>query len=162
MLKRVVAACVALVLGAGIYLFYTSNTVQSRPSVKDAQEMVDDVIEYMEKVGPKRVIRDINSGKSHRWHNGALYVFMYQVEPRGYMVAHAVNSALVNKNLYDLTDPEGKLFVKEYLDTAIEKGYSEIPFKWPNPITNKIENKTGICRMTKDKKYVICSGAYSR
>jgi signal transduction histidine kinase len=150
--------CAALVLGAIIYLYM----LDERPSVKVARAMVEDAIKCIDEVGPERIIQDINSGKSNHWGRGALYVFMYQVEPRGYMVAHAVNQDLVNKNLYELTDPDGKLFVKEYLDAAIEKGYSEIPFRWPNPETNKIENKIGVCRLTKDKKYVVCSGAYSK
>ncbi|MDR2417064.1 MAG: cache domain-containing protein [Holosporales bacterium] len=157
-LKGAIAACAALALGAGIYFFSHDN----RPSVKAAGAMVEEAIKYVDEVGPEPIVQEINSGKEKRWCRGALYIFMYQVEPRGYMIAHAVNQELVNKNLYELTDPDGKLFVKEYLDVAIKNGYSEIPFKWPNPETNEIESKVGVCKLTKDKKYVICSGAYSK
>ncbi|MDR0407146.1 MAG: cache domain-containing protein [Holosporales bacterium] len=151
-------ACIALALGIGIYFYLLDD----EPSVKMAESMVEDTIDYISKAGPEQAIKEINAGKSDRWHRGDIYVFVYQVEPRGYMVAHAINQGLVNKNLYDLTDPDGKFFVKEYLDTAIETGRSKIPFKWPHPVTNKIENKTGVCRLTNDKKYVVCSGAYKK
>lgn len=159
MLKGIVA-CAAIVLGAGIYFY----TLDNRPSVKDAGGIVDEAVRYLEEKGPDLLVQEINTHKPNRWNRGALYVFMYVTEPRGLMIAHANNPELVNKNLYDLTDPNGKLFVKAYLDGAIDskEGHSEVSFEWPNPVTNKIENKVCVCRLTKDRKYVVCSGVYPK
>ncbi|MDR0661803.1 MAG: cache domain-containing protein [Holosporales bacterium] len=153
-----IIASVALILGVGLYFY----TLDDRPTFEQAEAMVKEAIDHFEKMGPEKVIAEVNTHQPGRWNKGALYLFAYQVEPRGYMIAHATNPELVKKNLYDLTDPDGKRFVKEYLDVAISTGHSEVPFRWPNPVTKKIENKIGVCRLTKDKKYVICSGVYSK
>ncbi|MDR1267139.1 MAG: cache domain-containing protein [Holosporales bacterium] len=152
-----VILCIAIAAGVGLYF----RVADDRPGVQEARDIVEEAVRYCKEAGPEKLIEEINAHKE-RWVRGALYVFAYKKEPRGLMVAHGANPELVNKNLYDLTDPTGKLFVKAYLDIAILSGESEVPFLWPNPVTKEVEKKVGVCKLTEDKQYVICSGSYSK
>lgn len=69
-----------------------------------------------------------------------LYVFCF--DTNGIMRAHGGNPALLGKDFSPIKDSDGQLFVSEMIKLAIAKGEGWVDYKWPNPATKKIENKS--------------------
>ncbi len=57
-----------------------------------------------------------------------MYVFV--LNSKGTMLAHGVNEKYVGEEFMDLMDSDGKLFIKEILDTANSKGCGWVEYKW--------------------------------
>ena len=81
--------------------------------------------------------------------NGDLYVFVTGMD-NGTTLAHGVNKALIGKNLLHLKDADGKLFVQAMIDMAQSKGEGWVDYKWPDPVTHKIEAKSSFVKKVGD------------
>lgn len=81
--------------------------------------------------------------------SGDLYVFVSSIDD-GTTLAHGANKALIGKNLLHLKDADGKLFVQAMIDVAQSKGEGWVDYKWPNPVTHKIESKTSFVKKAGD------------
>jgi cytochrome c len=81
--------------------------------------------------------------------DGDLYVFVTGIDS-GVTLAHGVNKALIGKSLLHLKDADGKLFVQAMIDVAQSKGEGWVDYKWPNPVTRKIEAKTSFVKKVGD------------
>ena len=60
----------------------------------------------------------------------------------GLCVAHGARPALIGKNLIDLKDQDGQFLIRDLAAIAQSPGSGWVDYKWPNPLTNKIEDKT--------------------
>lgn len=87
---------------------------------------------------------------------GAFYIFVLNC--RGIMLAHGVNERFVGEDFIDLKDFEGRPFMKEIVDTAMEKGSGWVEYKWYHPRTKKILPKN--VYFEKVDNLIICCGAY--
>jgi len=81
--------------------------------------------------------------------NGDLYVFVTSIDS-GTTLAHGINKALIGKNLLRLKDADGKLFVQAMIDMVQSKGEGWVDYKWPNPVTHKIEAKSSFVKKVGD------------
>ena len=57
------------------------------------------------------------------------------------VLAHGANQKLVGKNVAELKDADGKLFMKEMAEMA-KKGGGWVDYKWSNPATKKVQAKS--------------------
>ena len=89
-----------------------------------------------------------------------MYPFIYHLTgaQKGVNVAHGARPALIGKNLIDLKDQDGKYLIREMLDLANGPGHGWVDYKWPNPITNKIEDKSSYIEKLGD--YFVGVGIY--
>ena len=87
------------------------------------------------------------------WHDRDLYVFVF--DQKGITLAHGAKEALVGRDLTNLRDVDGKLFLKEIVSVQ-DKGW--VDYKWQNPVTNKVEPKTSYVINTGE--YIVGVGAY--
>lgn len=71
---------------------------------------------------------------------GEIYVFAYDLT--GTMLAHPKNPKLIGKNLLETPDVDGKLFRKEIVEGAKAKGSGTVDYRYKNPESGKIEDKT--------------------
>lgn len=71
---------------------------------------------------------------------GEIYVFAYDMA--GVMLAHPKNPKLIGKNLLETPDVDGKLFRKEIVEGAKAKGSGTVDYRYKNPESGKIEDKT--------------------
>jgi signal transduction histidine kinase len=78
----------------------------------------------------------------------------------GLCLAHGARPALIGKNLYDLKDQDGKYLVREFVTVAKGPGHGWVDYKWPNPITNKIEDKSSYVEKIGDN-YWVGVGVYN-
>jgi signal transduction histidine kinase len=85
-----------------------------------------------------------------------LYVVVYGLD--GKCLAHGQNAKQVGKDLINLKDPDGKLFVKERVELASSKGSFWQDYKFTDPLTKSIMPKQMYCE--KVDKVAVCGGIY--
>lgn len=112
---------------------------QSKESPEEAKNMVQKAIAFYKAEGKEKTFAEISNPQG-KFKKGDLYVFVYDMD--GVSVARPVQKGLIGKNIINLKDPAGKLFVKERIDIVKTKGKGWQDYKFLNPTTNKTEDKT--------------------
>lgn len=79
---------------------------------------------------------------------GDLYVMVYDME--GNNKAHGSNAKLIGKNLLEIKDADNVFIVKNFIETAKTKGKGWVDYKWPNKVTNTVDNKSTYVEKTGD------------
>ena len=72
--------------------------------------------------------------------------------------AHGANEKMVGRNLLEMTDVDGKAFVKERVEMAQKQPNFWQDYKFTDPVTKKIEPKQSYCERV--DKNVLCGGIY--
>jgi cytochrome c len=124
---------------------------------EEAVAMVHRVQEMFKKEGSEATFKAVNDPQNKEFHDRDLYVFIYLLD--GTCVAHGARPALIGKNLIDIKDQDGKYSVRQAIAIAKDPGSGWFNYKWPNPLTNKIEDKSSyIENMGND--YFVGVGVY--
>jgi cytochrome c len=106
----------------------------------EAVAMVKRVQAMFAKDGADATFKAVSDKAVAEFHDRDLYPFIYDMQ--GNCVAHGARGALIGKNLMDLKDQDGKYLIHEMIDVAKGPGSGWIDYKWPNPLNNKIEDKS--------------------
>ena len=122
----------------------------------DAVAMVKRVAEMFTKQGADPTFKAVSDRSVPTFHDRDLYPFIYDL--KGNCVAHGARPALIGKNLLDLKDQDGKYLIREMVDLANGSGSGWVNYKWPNPINNRIEDKTSYIEKMGD--YFVGVGVY--
>lgn len=109
-------------------------------SAKDAIAMVERGVAVVKKQGKEGMMKLINE-KHPDFVQGELYIDMRDVKT-GIVLAHPYNAAIVNKDLTDVPDANGKKYRREIIDLAAAKGRGWVDYQYKNPMSGKIEPKT--------------------
>jgi cytochrome c len=127
---------------------------------EEAVAMVKRVQAQYKKDGAEATFKDVSDKSTKAYHDRDLYPFIYYRDgaQKGVNVAHGARPALIGKNLIDLKDQDGKYLVRELINIANGPGSGWFDYKWPNPITNKIEDKTSYVERMGD--YMVGVGVY--
>jgi cytochrome c len=141
---------------AAIVTFAVPAVASDFGTREEAVAMVKRVQEKFSKDGPESTFKAINDQSTKEFHDRDLYPFVYDLS--GLNVAHGARPALVGKNLISLKDQDGKYLIKEMIGIATTSGSGWIDYKWPNPITNKIEDKSSYVEKLGD--YFVGVGVY--
>jgi cytochrome c len=121
----------------------------------EAEALVKKAVDFIKANGKDKAFAEFNA-PGGKFHDRDLYIFAYDMT--GKCVAHGQNQKMIGKDLSDLTDPEGKPFVKDRIEIAKSKGKGWQNYKFSNPTTKKIEDKTAYIEKYED--IIIGSGAY--
>jgi signal transduction histidine kinase len=105
----------------------------------DAIALVEKGISYIQKNSKDDLIKEINN-KNPEFINGGIYLYIRAMD--GTTLAHPINPKLVGKNLITLPDGNGKLFRKEIVELAKTKGKGWVDYRFNNPVTKEMENKS--------------------
>jgi len=122
----------------------------------EAVAMVKRVIDKFVQSGAEATFRAVNDKADPAFHDRDLYPFIYDL--RGVNVAHGARPALVGKNLISLKDQNGVYLIQEMISLAKGPGSGWVDYKWPNPITDKIEDKSSYIEKMGD--YFVGVGVY--
>jgi cytochrome c len=148
---------VLTVLAAIVLLAQSCFASGSEYGSKDeAVAMVRRVAEMFVKQGPDQTFTAVSDKSMPNFHDRDLYPFIYDL--KGNCVAHGARPALIGKNLLDLKDQDGKYLIREMIDIANGPGSGWVNYKWPNPLNNKIEDKTSYIEKMGD--YFVGVGVY--
>jgi len=123
-------------------------------TAEEAKAMSEKAAAYIKEVGEAKAFADF-SRPDGGFVKGELYVFCYDHD--GVNKAHGGNPSFVGKNLLHVKDPDGKEPNAEIVETGFTKGEGWVDFKWPNPMSKKIEGKSAYVIRTGD---VVCGVGY--
>lgn len=121
----------------------------------EAQAMVKKGVAYIKANGNEKGYAEINS-KSGQFRDRDLYLTVFGFE--GKTRAHAVNEKMVGKTMINFKDTDGKEFYRERLELAKSKAEFWQDYKFTNPVSKKIEQKSAYCERLDDA--VVCGGIY--
>jgi len=124
----------------------------------EAIAMVKRVQEEFKKDGAEATFKAVSDKSVKDFHDRDLYPFIYDMS--GKCVAHGARPALIGKNLIDLKDQDGKFLIREMVAISNRSGSGWINYKWPNPLTNKIEDKSSYFEKMGD--YFVGVGIYKQ
>lgn len=120
----------------------------------DAKALSEKAAAHIKQVGDEQAFKDFTN-KNGGFVKGELYVFCYA--PDGTNLAHGANPAFVGKNLIGVKDPDGVQVNAEIIKMGMEKGSGWVNFKWPNPVSKKIEHKSAYVIKTNNE---VCGVGY--
>ncbi|MDD3846404.1 MAG: methyl-accepting chemotaxis protein [Syntrophorhabdaceae bacterium] len=109
---------------------------------------VEKAADYLKSSSDRKKVYMEMSDPHGRFVKGDLYIFVNTIE--GITQAHGQNPKLVGKEMHELKDADGKFFIKEITDVAKTKGKGWVDYKWINPVTGKILEKTTYCQLVGD------------
>jgi cytochrome c len=101
--------------------------------------MVKRVEEKFKHDGLDATIAAVNDKSTAEFHDGDLYPFIYDRD--GVCLANGARPALVGKNLISIKDQDGKYLIQEMEAIAFGPGSGWLSYKWPSPVSNKIEDR---------------------
>jgi hypothetical protein len=139
-----------ILLATGLMVGAAQAADQAIP--KDAEAMAIKAAEYLKTAGPEKAFPAFDA-KGGAWHDRDLYATV--VDSHGVMVAHGTNAGLIGHSMLDLKDVDGKPFNRE-IQAVKDTGWVE--YKWQNPLTHAVENKTAY--EIRGGDYIIGVGAY--
>jgi signal transduction histidine kinase len=140
---------------AGIGLAMFLPAVASAGTAEQAQAFAERAAAHVKDVGKDRAFADF-SKPDGGYVDGELYVFC-QAED-GVILAHGGNPALVGKNFLNVKDPDGKLPNAEMNKLGLTQGAGWYDFRWPNPATKQIQQKSAY--VIKIDDHTICGSGY--
>jgi cytochrome c len=127
-------------------------------SKAEAVSMVKRVQETFKKEGAQATFKAVSDKSTPAFHDRDLYPFIYDLS--GVCVAHGARPALIGKKLIDLKDQDGTYLIREMVKIAETTGSGWVDYKWPNPLTNKIEDKSSYIERMGD--YFVGVGIYKQ
>ncbi|MFZ6768787.1 cache domain-containing protein [Undibacterium sp. Di26W] len=107
-------------------------------TANEAKALVQKAIDAMKKNGVDTIVAEINK-RDGQYQDRDLYVVVYDM--KGKNIAH-LNPKMVGKDMIDLTDVDGKFFIRERLELVKAKGKGWQDYKFVNPSTKQIEPKS--------------------
>jgi len=109
---------------------------------QQAKALVKEAVAFGRKQGKEALLLETNQGQGrfHAKAGGDLYIFIYDLQ--GNCQAIGFQSQMVGVNRWNLRDPDGKFFLQEMIGIVKTKGSGWLDYKYPNPSTGRIEQKT--------------------
>ena len=125
---------------------------------QEAIDMVRRVKAVAARQGLQAAVEAVNSQRPE-FKIKDLYPFIYTLE--GISVAHGANVKMVGKSWITTKDQDGKYLIQTMVATATNpEGSGWVNYKWPHPITHKIQDKSAYIEKLGDD-YFVGVGIYS-
>ena len=120
-----------------------ASAAQPPEAPTQALILVKEAVAYARQHGIAKLIEDTNTpnGKFHVSKGDDLYIFIY--DNRGMAKASGYQTdAVAGKNQWDRRDPDGVMILQKLLRVAKNQERGWVDYKYPNPATNLLEQKT--------------------
>ena len=151
------AKYIALALALAIAPIGAASAAEEFGTPKEAEAMVKKAVGHIKADGKDAAYADFTEKKAG-WVDRDIYVAVYGLD--GKVQAHGQNAKMVGKDLIELKDADGKLFVKERVELAASKGKFWQDYKFTDPLTKKVLPKSMYCERLDD--VAVCAGIYKR
>lgn len=122
-------------------------------TAKEAQAMLTKAVAAI-KANKQKTFEEITA-QDPKWVDRDLYP--YALDIQGMALAHGANAKLVGKNLGQLKDADGKLFVQGLIEQG-RKGKGSVDYKWTEPVSKKVLSKRAFCESV--DTVIVCTGIY--
>jgi signal transduction histidine kinase len=123
----------------------------------EAEGLVKKAIQSIKADGKDKAFSEISNPKG-KFVDRDLYVFVYDMS--GKCVAHGFNQKMIGKELVEMKDPDGKFYVKERIEIAKTKGKGWQDYKFTDPVSKKLEQKSAYVEKIDD--LIVGCGVYKR
>lgn len=123
----------------------------------EAVAIVKKAVAFMKSNGKDKTLAEVGN-KSGAFIDRDLYLSVYDL--KGVVLAHGVNPKLVGKDVSSLKDADDKEFMKDILNKAKANGKGVSDYKWPNPVTQKIQAKSAYFEKVDD--IILSCGYYKQ
>jgi len=145
-----------------LLVFVTGNLAMpaiagDHASRDEAVAMVKKASAYWKANGDEKTFAAITDKKGP-FTDRDLYLVVYGLD--GTVHAHGANEKMVGRNLIELKDVDGKLFVKERVELAQKQATFWQEYKFTDPVSKKIEPKEMYCERVENN--VLCGGVYKQ
>jgi hypothetical protein len=144
-------------LAAALALVGGGAAAAEHASRDEAVAMVKKAVAFWKANGDDKTFAAIMDKKG-QFNDRDLYLVVYGLD--GVVHAHGANEKMVGRNLMELTDVDGKAFVKERVEMAQKQPSFWQDYKFTDPVTKKIEPKQSYCERI--DKNVLCGGVYKQ
>jgi cytochrome c len=152
-MKKTLVAILTLLLCAGGVHAAAGDT----GSAKEAKAMVQKAVAYLKTNGPDVAFPAFSDPKG-KFVDRDLYIWVADMNANMKCVAHGVSAQLVERDLMEFKDSDGKLFIREIYELAKIRGSGWVDYKWFRPATRKIEQKS--VYFEKVDHYIVACGYY--
>jgi len=123
---------------------------------QEAEAMVNKAVVFIQSAGPVKAYAAINDVANTEFHSNDLYITVYSLD--GKVLAHGANAKMIGKDMSEAQDADGVYFVRDRISLAKTQPSFWQDYKFPNPVTHKIEAKTTFCEKLADT--TVCGGIY--
>ena len=135
----------------------SASAAGEKGTADEAMAMVKKAVAYLKENGKDKAFVEFANTANTQFHDRDLYLFVYDMN--GVAVAHGNNPKMVGKNLLDMKDNDGKFIIKGFIEVASTKGKGWVDYKWPNPVTKAVEQKSSYIEKV-DGGLLIGAGIY--
>ena len=136
----------------------TSALANDKPATREeAVAMVQKAVAHLTSAGRDKAFADFST-KGGPFTDRDLYVVVYDLT--GHCLAHGANEKLIGKDLSDVEDVDGKLYIKERIDLAKANKSFWQDYKFTNPTSKKVEPKQMYCQV--EQSLAVCAGIYKQ
>ncbi len=140
-----------------VIIFFSRQAIAGEHATP--QEAVAMVAKAVKAISADRAntLRTITA-KDKQWVSGDLYPVVYDMN--GKCLAHGQNTRQVDKNMIDLTDADGKKFIRKRVSLAKSKSQFWQDYRFTDPVTKTVLQKSAYCEKAGD--VIVCAGIYKR
>lgn len=146
----------------GIALITTSMSTFSAQTTEEVVALVKQTKAAIEKNALQTLARVNRAEHPYKnKNNPSLYIFVFDTDLT--VVAHAIKTKVIGKNVKGKPDIKGKKFRDEMLVKAKKDGSGWVDYYFLNPKSKKTEHKTAYIELAKGndgKSYIVGSGKY--
>ena len=118
-------------------------------NAQDAHALLDKATAHFRQAGKDQALADFTNDKAD-YTDRDLYVFCLN-QADGLFTAHGATKALVGRDTALLKDPDGKSLHDLLLGAVTVSDDGTANYRWPDPLTKKVEPKTTFMRKLGDQ-----------
>ncbi|MCU6496201.1 cache domain-containing protein [Rugamonas sp. A1-17] len=156
-MKKFISKVVLLVLST--LLATSAYAASDRANAEDCVALVKKAVAYIKANGKEKAFAEFNNSKG-QFVDRNLYIFVYDLNGVNLAIGNGNASKMVGKNLIDMHDAEGTYIIKGFIQTVKTKNQGWFDYKWPNPVTKAIEEKSSYVEKVDD--YLVGAGIYKQ
>jgi signal transduction histidine kinase len=119
-----------------------------RGNADEALALMNKAVAHYQRVGKDQALGDFTNDKAD-FVDRDLYVAC--IDQNGIWTAHGMNKALIGRDMTKVMDADGRPLGVLLIDLIKTKGEGWLDYRWPNPITKKVEAKSTFSRLIGDQ-----------
>ena len=112
---------------------------QEKGTASEAKALLTRAVAYYKANGKDKAFAQFNKSKGRFVHSD---LYIYVIDPEGIVLSHGADAKLIGESLIDRKDAAGKKFIKAIIDDTKVNNKGTMDYKWMNPQSKKIEQKS--------------------
>lgn len=141
----------------GFFMQTTAWAASEQGTAEEAIAMVKKAVAYLKANGKEKAFAEFSNPKG-QFIDRDLYILV--LDSNIVMLAHGVNPKIIGKSLIETKDADGKPFAKQFYEIGATKGSGWVDYKWPNPVTKVIDQKSTYVEKVGD--VLVACGIYKK